>query len=421
MKIKETLQLLPALPGVYIFKDIHNAVIYIGKARSLKTRVRSYFKKTFSLDPRIETLRDDINQIEYIPTKNETEALLLEAELVKNFQPKYNILLKDGQPLLYLVITNDLLPEFKIVRNKNIQGTYFGPFIKKIPVRKIHSFLSKTFRLKLCNKKIAHGCLQYHMGNCVGACKADFDREEYFFRLELVKKILAGNYEQFSASLENKIKEYNKQLAFEKSHKLHQYIENLDHIIQTVKLHFSVQKYAPFIELATLQDSFIPDAATAGTIKNFLGLERDAHVIDCFDISHTQGQHMVGSCVRFHDGIPIKNKFRRFKIKTLDQQNDYAALAEIVSRRYKRKIDYPDLMIIDGGKGQLHAIEQLNFPIECASIAKREERVFSKKYPQGKLLDIHSDIGKLIIRLRDYAHHFAISYHRKKRSMSTRR
>ena len=141
--------------------------------------------------------------------------------------------------------------------------------------------------------------------------------------------------------------------------------------------------------------------------------------IDCFDVSHFQSTALVGSCVRFYDGIPQKNAFRRFKIKTLTEQNDYEALKEIVSRRYKNQDELPDLVVIDGGKGQRNAVLPLLKNSTCVSLAKREERLFSDSYPEGYVLDVHTPVGKLLISLRDYAHHFAITYHRLLRSKGT--
>ena len=153
----------------------------------------------------------------------------------------------------------------------------------------------------------------------------------------------------------------------------------------------------------------------AATVQAFFGAPHPIHTIDCFDISHFQSHYIVGACIRFTDGKPDKNKFRRFKINSLDQQNDYAALQEIVARRYKDDTILPDLVLIDGGKGQLSAAKAIIPHALCASLAKREETIFSDQYPHGIVLDLHTEVGKLLIALRDYAHHFAISYHRLRR------
>jgi len=154
----------------------------------------------------------------------------------------------------------------------------------------------------------------------------------------------------------------------------------------------------------------------SAALQHFLGTSKSIRTIDCFDVSHFQGKDIVGSCVRFKDGGPDKNRFRRFKIRTLEEQDDYAALREIVSRRYKNPDDLPDLILIDGGKGQLNTVRPL-IPddVLCVSLSKREERLHSTQNPEGIPLDVHTDVGKTLIALRDYAHHFAISYHRLRR------
>src|SRR3990167_149587 len=413
--VKDKLASLPTYSGIYIFKDIHNQIIYIGKAKSLKTRVTSYFQKT--TDFKTQTLASEIHDIDYIPTKNEDEALLLEAELVKEHQPKFNILLKDGQPFVYLAITKSAIPEFKVVRNKNLKAIHFGPFINKSQARQVHRFLSEKFSVRLCNKKIPNGCLQYHIGICAGNCRNEFDLDEHLLKIDLIKKILQEKYIEFEDIIRKQIETYNKDFLFEKSKKLAEYLDNLEYIISVTKLHFSTKKFEPFIAMVKDKSSqrLVPNKELAQALQDEFKLSIKPHIIDCFDISHFQSQFIVGSCIRFIDGVPAKNLFRRFKIKTLDQQNDYAALAEIVQRRYKSK-NFPDLILIDGGKGQLNAVQPLFNNVECISLAKREERVFCRAYPQGKVLDIHTETGKLLIALRDYAHHFAISYHRQRRS-----
>ncbi|HJM68894.1 MAG TPA: GIY-YIG nuclease family protein [Candidatus Babeliales bacterium] len=415
--VKDKLASLPTYSGIYIFKDIHNQIIYIGKAKSLKSRVTSYFNKTDNF--KTQTLAAEIHDIDYIPTKNEDEALLLEAELIKEHQPKFNILLKDGQPFIYLTITKGAIPEFKVVRSKVAKATHFGPFINKTQARQVHRFLSEKFNVQLCNKKIPNGCLRYHIGICAGNCRDKFDLDEHLLRIDLIKKILQEKYSEFEDVIRKQIEEYNKEFLFEKSKKLSEYLDNLEYIIKVTKLHFNRDKFEPFIAMVKdkSQQRLIPNKGLAKALKEAFKLSIEPHTIDCFDISHFQSHFIVGSCIRFVDGVPAKNMFRRFKIKTLDQQDDYAALAEIVQRRYKSK-NFPDLILIDGGKGQLNAIKPLFNNVDCISLAKREERIFCEAYPQGKVLDIHTETGKLLIALRDYAHHFAISYHRKRRSNS---
>ncbi|MFH1461877.1 MAG: excinuclease ABC subunit UvrC [bacterium] len=505
---------LPTLPGVYLFKDLNNQILYIGKAKNLKNRIKSYFQNNTNIK-NIALIENSL-KIEHIETKSELEAMLLEAELIKANQPKFNILLKDGQPFLYILITNPSkkLPEIKIVRNKKINGTYFGPFLEKTPTRKVLNFLIKTFKLKLCNKKIENGCLDYHMGLCAGNCKTNFNENSYLERLGLAKLTLKKGHYKFLTHLQTKIENNNKLLNFEKSKELYEYlqafksvfncldenysfknpqkslagkdiwflnkdkkslflfkeknaalsqkqiftfplknensIEYIERYYQnfncsnTILVNFEIKKsekelYEKFLKIFHKKDQpvniinpkdghfynliklakiyvdqyFEKHKNLAGSLKKLLKLEKEPHTIDCFDISHKQGTFMVGSCIRFKNGEPDKSNFRHFKIKTVNQSNDYAALQEIVSRRYKVKAEIPDLILIDGGKGQLSSIVKILPNAQIASLAKKEETIFSKSLPNGKKLNIQNYTSQILMALRDYTHHFAISYHKK--------
>lgn len=408
---KKLTKSLPKLPGVYLFKGTDGGVIYIGKAKSLKHRVGSYFQKNHG-DWKIDALLAEYADLDFILTKTDTEAILLETSLIQEHKPKFNTLFKDGQPFLYIVITHEELPHIKLVRNKKIKGIYFGPFFHKMQVRRAFHFLMHKFRLNLCNKKIANGCLDYHLDRCPGNCRPDFDAADYVFRIRLATDVLKKNHDDFLTKLTEKIKEYSSAREYEKAKHLQEYIENLDMIFRTIETHFSEKKFETDVFVATTP---APSIELAQELQSFLNLSAPVRIIDCFDISHFQGKQMVGSCIRFTDGKPEKNKFRRFIIRTLQDQNDYAALQEIVTRRYKDTHDLPDVMVIDGGKGQLNAIRHLFPTVPCVALAKREERLYSAQHPEGSILDVTTSIGKVLIELRDYAHHFAINFHRLKR------
>ena len=410
------LDLIPTASGVYLFKDRANSVIYIGKAKSLRKRVHSYFKP-HNQDWKLDALMAEAVDCTTIPTKNETEALLLEAQLIKEHQPKFNVLLKSGQPFLYLVFTDEPIPRLEIVRNKTKKGTFFGPFLHKTDARRAYAYLLKTFRLKWCNKKIPGGCLDYHLELCPGNCTGKVDSNEYLFRINLAQQALTGSHKEFLKSINERIELHNKNFEFEKSRNLQEYVENFEVIFATLRTHYSEKKYEQEAALATAPTNYKPvqNYDLAESLQQLFGLPTLAQTIDCFDISHFQSNALVGSCIRFTNGMPDKNKFRRFKIKTLTEQNDYAALQEIVARRY-RNGDLPDLILIDGGKGQLSAVQAIIEDAPCISLAKKEETIFSNQHPYGYKLDVKTDIGKLLIALRDYAHHFAITYHRTVRS-----
>ncbi|MCF7799780.1 excinuclease ABC subunit UvrC [Candidatus Babeliales bacterium] len=528
-------QNIPKLPGVYIFKDDNNHILYIGKAKNLKKRVQSYFSKQYQ-DWKINSILQTSSNIEHIVTKTELDAMLLEAELIKANQPKFNILLKSGQPYIYILITNPkkTLPEIKIVRNKKEKGSYFGPFLEKMAARKVYNFLIKTFKLKLCRKKLEKGCLDYHMGICAGICKSDFDKQSYLERLNLAKLSLKQDHQKFLDYLQQQINLFNSKLEFEKSKELHEYflafskifntidtetsyqgmakdfahkniwfltqdkkslflfsennsvlkqkalfylpldnlgtenLENkekndnknyLDYFISyyhnfscpnIILTNFEIDKYtknlyenflqkwhkkekpvsiifpqeghfASLIKLAQIhvEQQITKQQNLSKQLKNLFKANKEIHTIDCFDISHKQGMWQTGSCVRFKDGQPDKNLFRKFKIKTIDYQDDYACLQEIIKRRYKDNYEIPDLILIDGGKGQLNAALKVVPNTEVASLAKKEETIFSKKLLLGKKLNLQNYASQVLIALRDYTHHFAIGYHRELEAKSS--
>jgi excinuclease ABC subunit C len=404
-------KLLPTLPGVYFFKNKTGEIIYIGKAKNLRHRVYSYFQKN-NRDWKVDAILAEYHDLDFIITKNETEAMLLEADLIQQHKPQFNTVFKDGQPFLYILVTSSTLPTLKIVRNKKEKGEYFGPLLHKTQARGVHRYIMNTLQLNICNKKLEHGCLDYHLGNCPGTCKPDFDLNEYLFRIELAKDLLHQKDKTFIARLDEKISAYNRSFSFEQAKQLHTYRDNVETIFHTLQTKYSPKKFKIELFVATTPG---PTDLDQKELQELLGIKTPLHTIDCFDISHFQSRSIVGACVRFTDGKPDKNKFRRFRIKTLDQQNDCAALQEIVSRRYKDPNELPDLILIDGGKGQLNAVKSLFAQTEFASLAKREERLFSAHHPEGIMLDVQTPAGKQLIALRDYTHHFAISYHRLRR------
>ncbi len=441
--------------------------------------------------------------------------MLLEAHLIQSNQPKFNILLKSGQPFLYLFFTLGKLPEIKIVRNQKQKGTYFGPFLDKGATRKMYDFFIKTFRLKLCKKKIINGCLDYHLGFCAGICRSDFDAAGYQERLLLVRLALAKNHKVFLHDLMEQIQEYNKKQEFEHAQELYRYYtacqaafsyldisplsagKRIGHDIWILtkdkkSLHILIEHqnvltlkqsfYFPFDELVESPNDYfigyyrsykpslrilinfdlsiatcklyqkfltqwhhiekevtifqatrgheaalirygvmqvnqllLKKASLGKALKQLLKLSREPRTIDCFDISHQQGMFNVGACVRFTDGQPDKKFFRHFYIKTVQGQNDYASLAEIVSRRYRDNNEVPDLIVVDGGKWQLSAVLPLiPIDVDVISLAKREETIFSSKIPMGIHINTTSFAGQMLIALRDYTHHFAINFHRKR-------
>ncbi len=503
----------PNDPGIYLFKDAGGNVVYIGKAKHLKKRAAQYIQQV-GKDLKVDTIFSQSSTVECMVTATELEALLLEAKLVQSHQPPCNVLLKTGQPFVYLFIASTTqLPELLLVRNQRQKGTYFGPFLEKRSARKVYDFLIKTFRLKLCNKPIENGCLFYHLGQCAGSCRSSFDKEGYLERLELARQALKQGHKKFLQQLQDQLTESNRQLTFERSRELHRYLQSfesvfyslhqkptdIDHIagkhvwilsadkkslwvfseqdailkkrrvfymplayetnVEIIGEYFTsfYRVYIPpatiltsidFGEEASVYEQFCKtwhnrdyaitiqtptqghfanivrlaciqveqelskQHSLARQLKALLKLDHEPLTIDCFDISHKQGTFMVGSCVRFNNGQPDKEHFRRFHIKTVHQIDDYASLREIVGRRYKDEADLPDVILIDGGKGQLNAVQDLFPAASFICLAKREETIYSNRLPEGKKLDQKTYAGQMLIALRDYAHHFAITFHR---------
>lgn len=419
MGIVDQLNRLPDLPGVYFFRDAAGVVLYIGKALSLRQRVASYFT-TGEQSEKHQQLRAKCASIEHIVTKSESDALLLEARLIRQYQPQFNQLLRAGSSYVYLVCTDDQVPELKIVRSlEDVTGTVFGPFMNKTAVRRLYEFLIRTFRLYRCSQKIAQGCLKYHLGICAGSCNDTFNQQEYCHRFALMRIALTTNREGFLASVSESIEEAHCLLEFERAQHLVGYQQHISEIFRVIEDAFSDQSYvreagAHEAPRLAADEHVVAEQLDAGcqALQQLLGLDAPIRTIDCFDISHHQGTHMVGSSVRFLNGAPQHGEFRKFRIRTLRMQDDYAALAEVVIRRYKKSGNVPDIILVDGGKGQRSAVRRVAPPgVPVIALAKREERLFTDSHPEGIVLDISSPMGRLLIALRDYAHRYARNYH----------
>jgi excinuclease ABC subunit C len=414
--------ILPKLPGVYLFKNSRGEIVYIGKAVNLQERVGTYFAN-YKTDWKIKALLDEYTTVDYIVTATEHDALILEAQLVQEHQPKFNRLLKEGNPFLYIRYTEKPVPTFSIVRTKKGQGIHLGPFINKIDARKTMHFMLHTFRLYRCNRTMANGCLQYHIGLCAGNCRADFDEFAYRTRAQLALHALCNERDAFLLYTKKAMQQAIAEFKFERAKHLHEYMQHIDVIFATLAKRTSWDAYIAEVTTVTVPLPVSTEDAiqTARALQTYVGGTKPISTIDCFDISHFQSRSMVGSCVRFTHGMPDKKAFRRFAIRSLETQNDYAALQEIIKRRYKAPDDIPDLVLIDGGIGQLHAAQMVLPNTLVAALAKREERLFCNAHPHGIILDPHDTVAKILLSLRDYTHHFAITYHRLKQRIQSKR
>ncbi len=410
---------LPEQPGIYIFFDETGTILYIGKAKNIKNRVLSYFRSEKNI--KTERLIQEYDSIDWIITSNELHALLLEASLIYQHKPRYNVLLKEGSPFLYICCNDGSttkLPKIELCRTKqnHESKTYFGPCIQRQNTRKLFEFLTRTFQLQTCTKNIPSGCLDYHLNRCAGTCRSDFDKEAYVQRYYAAKALLMGNKKACVEFLEKIIQEKNAQYNFEISKKIFQLLEEITPLLEQQTYKKQSRIYAQ--QLTLLLEKNLPSereyAETANEIQSILSLPMAPERIDCFDVSHCQGTNIVAACVRFNQGKPDPSNYKRFIIKTLTKQDDYKALQEAITRRYANAEDYPDLILIDGGKGQLHAAEKILTLKKCAvaSLAKREERLFSANLPEGLVLNTRTPVGKLFISLRNHTHNQAVSLHR---------
>ncbi len=401
--IKVRIKGLPTSSGVYLYKDAAGAVIYVGKAVNIRKRVESYFRKdTGSL--KTDFLVSHIADIDTIQTASEAEALILEASLIKQYQPKYNVELKDGKTYPYIQITKDQFPLVSVIRfnarkHKDIKADLYGPYVNPTLIREALQIIRKIFPFRTCEPFAHKLCLYYDLGLCQGPCEDKTTKEDYQRNIRSIKFILDGRKDDLYRNLHLEMEILSRQKNFEGAARLR------DQIRAIGALYSGTGDINYFKEAEQLQRA--------------IGLERAPVRIECFDISNIMGNQSVGSMVSFLNGKPDKNNYRRFRIKTVKGIDDFQMIAEIVRRRYtrlqKEGLSFPDLVVIDGGKGQLGAaikeLKKLNLSLRLISLAKREEEIFAP----GKRNPIklsHDSLGlKLLMRVRDEAHRFGLKYH----------
>ncbi len=531
------LQLLPQEPGVYQYFDKEDKILYVGKAKNLKKRVSSYFTKNHD-NGKTGVLVKKIVNIKHIVVATETDALLLENNLIKKYQPRYNVLLKDGKTYPWICIKNEAFPRVFSTRRVIKDGSeYFGPYTSIKTVKTLLDLIKGLYPLRTCkyqlsNENISSGkfkvCLEYHLKNCKGACEGLQTEVSYNQQITAIRQILKGNFKDSLQNFKSLMQHYAENLQFEDAQRIKEKIEILENYqskstivnpkisnvdvfsivtdesyayinflqlsygsiirshtlelkkkleetdkelleiaITEIRSRFhSVSKelYVPFkvdlgdqlkITIPKLGDKkHILDLSTRNAkyfrmerfkqvkitdperhanrimkqMKKDLRLHEEPRHIECFDNSNIQGTNPVAACVVFKNGKPSKKEYRHFNIKTVEGPDDFASMEEVVYRRYKRLLDenqpLPQLIIIDGGKGQLSSalksLEALELrgKIAIIGIAKRLEELF---YPEDKYplyLDKKSETLKVIQHLRNEAHRFGIEHHRNRRSKS---
>ena len=401
MGLKEKIKKLPNSPGVYIMKNKDKKTIYVGKAISLKKRVASYFKKKTTSDPKQDLLISNVKDIDYIPTTSEVEALFLEAGLIKRFKPKYNISLRDDKSFPFVRITTDKFPGVFICRPKEKnKAKYFGPYTNATAIREAFKEIRKIFPFRTCRKIPKKACLHFHIGLCPAPCIGKINQRQYSQNIRNIGLILQGRRESLFKSLSEKMHLAVKKNRFEDAAKIR------DQIMALGSIYLGSQVNNPFQEAKQLAD--------------ILNLKKLPFRIEAFDISNIFGKEAVGSMVSFWQGKPDKNNYRRFRIKESQGKiNDYKMLSEITRRRYQRikneRRQFPDLILIDGGKGQISVVknelDKLNLDLPLVGIAKAEEKIIALNKRNPITLSMSSPALRLIVRIRDEAHRFALAYH----------
>lgn len=422
---------LPKVPGVYLMKDDKGVVIYVGKASSLPDRVSSYFvpsaARSAGLGPKKVQMLDIVETFDTIECETEWEALLTENRLIKDIHPRFNARLTDGKSFPYLVITvRDDFPGVFITRRPNdpeYKGArVYGPFTGGYALREAVQILQRIFRFRTCSldirddderKSLFRPCLLYPIKQCTAPCGAKIDKEAYRADIHRLMRFLDSKRSVVIRELRDEMKEASDNLDFERAAVVRDQIRAIE------KLDERGQKsdgWQPEIE------SFYSDPQKGlESLRKTLGMDRPIRCIECIDIAHLQGEETVGSKVCFVDGRPLKNEYRRYRIKTVEGGNDdYASIREVVSRRYRDagvgQELYPDVIIIDGGLGQLHAALEVFETVDIQppmviSLAKKEELIHTQSRSEPIRLGRENPGLKLCQALRDEAHRFAQHYH----------
>ncbi len=526
---------LPESPGVYQFFDAEERILYVGKAINLKKRVGSYFTKTHQ-NGKTRVMVRKIRSLKHIVVPTESDALLLENNLIKEHQPRYNVLLRDDKTYPWLCIKNERFPRIFPTRKRINDGSeYFGPYTQMRTVRALLDLIKSVYPLRTCNydlseEKIQAGkykvCLEYHLGNCMGPCEGLQDEAAYQRQVDDIRDIIKGNFRTSLHYFRNRMNHLASEMQFEAAQLMKEKIEVLENYqVKSTVVHpkisdvdvFSIvsdpthayvnymqishglivrshtleirkklqesdedllalaivdlrerfesdcqEVYLPFavplpaeikirvpkmgdkrkiVELSERNARFFrqerfkqikitdPDRHTTRLMeqmKRDLRLSEEPRHIECFDNSNIQGSHPVAACVVFRDGRPSKKEYRHYNIKTVTGPDDFASMAEVVHRRYRRLLDegesLPQLVVIDGGKGQLSAalesLERLGLRgrVAIIGIAKRLEEIYFPQDPIPLYLDKKSESLRIVQQLRNEAHRFGISFHRKKRS-----
>jgi len=425
----------PKNPGVYLMKDAEGRVLYVGKAKDLRARVSSYFQPGADLlntrGPDICRMVDGVRGIDYLECESEVDAILKEARLIKDIQPPHNAQLKDDKTFPYLEITtSDDFPGVFVTRTPRLKGSkLYGPFTSPASIRQAVNALQRVFKFRTCeleihaddeSRRFFRPCLLHAINQCTAPCAALISKEEYRKDVARLKKFLASKGSVLVRQLTKEMEAASKQMRFEDAAKLRDQVQ----AIQSLKL-----SAGDLSEDVQPEVFFIDPTKGLEKLAELLNLDAPPRAMECIDIAHVQGAETVGSLICFIDGRPFKNGYRRFRIQTVEGVDDYAAIREVISRRYRYAAEgeelYPDVILIDGGLGQLHAgleaFSEMNIrPPMVISLAKREEEVYIQKKSAPIRLPRNNEALRVLQQMRDEAHRFAQHYHhtlRRKRTL----
>ncbi|MBI1346830.1 excinuclease ABC subunit UvrC [bacterium] len=426
---REKVKTFPTTSGVYLMKDARGRVIYVGKAVNLRSRAGSYFTKQALIDRRTCDLIPEICDIDFLSTDNEVDALLLEARLIKDVQPRFNSELKDDKTFPYLeIFIREPFPRVEFTRKPRPRGTkLYGPFTNARKLRGAIAVLQKIFRFRNCSLDIRpederwrwfRPCLLASIQQCTAPCNLRVSKEEYRRDIRRLIMFLEGKKSRLFRELKTEMQTAATELKFEKAARLRDQITALENLNLRGNLDEHAQPEVFQID---------PKKGVRGLQKIF-ELTEPPRRIEGMDIAHLQGGETVASLVQFIDGLPFKHGYKRFKIRSVDGVDDFASMREVVSRRFRRLQQegevFPDVLLIDGGKGQLssamEAFKDLGItPPFVISLAKREEEIFLPGESEPKILSKHSFALRLLQYVRDESHRFAQQYHHLLRKRST--
>jgi excinuclease ABC subunit C len=411
----------PRTPGLYLMKDAAGRVIYIGKAKNLRSRAGSYFLKAAAHDRRTADLVREIADIDYLECDSEVDAVLAEARLIKDIQPRFNVDLKDDKSFPYLEIcTREDFPRVQFTREPSERGTkLYGPFANAGALRGAIAVLQKIFKFRTCTLDIEadderwrwfRPCLLASINQCTAPCNLRISKDDYRRDIRRLQLFLEGGKQRLLTEMRNEMADAAKELRFEKAARLRDEIQMLENLDRRGELDEHVQPEVFYID---------PKKGLAG-LKKLLKLEQTPRTIEGVDIAHLGGGETVASLVQFIDGLPFKPGYKRFRIRGVQGVDDFASIHEVVARRFRRLDQdgdmFPDILLIDGGKGQLGAglaaFEQLEItPPTVLSLAKRDEEVFVMGNSEPLRMSRHSYALRLLQYVRDEAHRFAQHYH----------